>query len=474
VKNTSTRTNVWEETGSLGNYGKTPSVSDLRTTVAYCESIPSSVPERLSTSTAFVKYLINQDGTVSTPNVTPFSLQLNQGNFQTGERVFLATQNEASQSTFQGPDYNTNYREIVRGATRIEPILYNQSGSSPAQWTSSIEFENRSSPAVGNYLYSGTAAGPGDINSTSTVAFVGDYTLFTINPSILTDNINFVEITSSLSVTRRSFDDNGASGGVNMELYVGTHSGAGYVSIANIFYHKDGWIPFGTGTARTIYLTASINPSQYSTFANTSIKLRTTFYNVPETAIFGFEDEEWRFNGYNWNTNQYPSPGALPSISITSSIWDPTIFPLGNGIKLSSGGSPLYSLYIQNQINPTWYFKNISNSGYGDVLTPWGIQRGDEFRFNNDPNQVYLVDYVVDTGSNIEIYFDRNVNTSFPLDINKYSITRYVDDASRIVIKGFRPNNTDGPYILRPEFVVPELDKGIDEFIVDLTQKGLL
>jgi hypothetical protein len=82
---------------------------------------------------------------------------------------------------------------------------------------------------------------------------------------------------------------------------------------------------------------------------------------------------------------------------------------------------------------------------------------------------------VVDTGSNIEVYFDKTLNTdSSTLNINHYSITRYVDDASKILIKGFRPNNTDGPYILRPEFVVPELDKGIDEFIVDLTQKGLL
>jgi hypothetical protein len=51
---------------------------------------------------------------------------------------------------------------------------------------------------------------------------------------------------------------------------------------------------------------------------------------------------------------------------------------------------------------------------------------------------------------------------------------RYVDDASKVIMKGYRPNNSAGPYIVRPEYVVPELDKGIDEFIVDLTQKGLL
>jgi len=41
-------------------------------------------------------------------------------------------------------------------------------------------------------------------------------------------------------------------------------------------------------------------------------------------------------------------------------------------------------------------------------------------------------------------------------------------------MEGFAPINSQGPYIVRPEYIVPELDKSVDQFILDLTQKGLI
>jgi hypothetical protein len=41
-------------------------------------------------------------------------------------------------------------------------------------------------------------------------------------------------------------------------------------------------------------------------------------------------------------------------------------------------------------------------------------------------------------------------------------------------MEGFKPINASGPYIVRPEYVVPELNKSVDQFILDLTQKGLI
>jgi hypothetical protein len=191
---------------------------------------------------------------------------------------------------------------------------------------------------------------------------------------------------------------------------------------------------------------------------------------VSETGI-GFEDEEWRFNSYSYQTNQYPSPGDLPTILITSSIWD---YGSVNQIATTPQSQVLSDIFRTNLTSSDWYFKGIPNSDYSDILTPWNIQRGDEFRFEGNVNKVYLVDSLdISNPDYLFINFAPDVDLS-TTDINHYSITRYVDDASKIIIKGFRPNNTTGPYILRPEFVVPELDKGIDEFIVDLTQKGLL
>jgi hypothetical protein len=120
--------------------------------------------------------------------------------------------------------------------------------------------------------------------------------------------------------------------------------------------------------------------------------------------------------------------------------------------------------------------KDIPNSGYDPILTEWGVKRGDVFRFEGDEKKTYMVDYVTtesvnNTGS-IMVHLNGPVPST--TNVNHYSLVRYVDDASQIIIEGFRPNNTSAPYIIKPEFVVPELDKDIDAFIVDLTQKGLL
>ena len=81
------------------------------------------------------------------------------------------------------------------------------------------------------------------------------------------------------------------------------------------------------------------------------------------------------------------------------------------------------------------------SSGFNPILTPWGIERGDVFRFESDEEKTYMVNYV-ETGSvggndSINVYFGAPLPTSPTLnDVNKYSLTRYVDDASKVVIKG--------------------------------------
>jgi hypothetical protein len=80
------------------------------------------------------------------------------------------------------------------------------------------------------------------------------------------------------------------------------------------------------------------------------------------------------------------------------------------------------------------------------------------------------------TGS-IEVHFNAPLPISASasnFNLDHFLIRRYVDDATTAIIEGFAPAGSTGPYIIKPEFVVPELDKDIDSFILDLTQKGLL
>ncbi len=64
------------------------------------------------------------------------------------------------------------------------------------------------------------------------------------------------------------------------------------------------------------------------------------------------------------------------------------------------------------------------------------------------------------------------VNKPLPstgVNYNQFLIRRYVDDASAIIFEGLKPGNTDGPYIIKPQYLNPELNAKIDNYITDLT-----
>ena len=130
---------------------------------------------------------------------------------------------------------------------------------------------------------------------------------------------------------------------------------------------------------------------------------------------------------------------------------------------------------------------DIAGSGFNPILLPWSIQYGDEFRFEGREDFVYQVGKVFapwDSGSgrlsqtgSIEVHFNYNLPisaSSSAFNLDHFLIRRYVDDPAQVIMEGFRPISSSGPYIVRPEYVVPELDKSVDQFILDLTQKGLL
>jgi hypothetical protein len=130
---------------------------------------------------------------------------------------------------------------------------------------------------------------------------------------------------------------------------------------------------------------------------------------------------------------------------------------------------------------------DIAGSGFNPIQFPWSINYGDEFRFEGREDFTYQVNKIFspsDSGSgrltqtgSIEVHFNASLPVSASssiFNLDHFLIRRYVDDATTTVIEGFAPVNSIGPYIIKPEFVVPELDKDIDSFILDLTQKGLL
>jgi hypothetical protein len=135
VKSTSQVLNQWTP-GDTGTYGKIPTVESLKTAVAYCDWIGGWPPERENASAIHIQYLIKADGTIVIPDVSEFSLSENKGTFESGERIIIS-----SKDTSLGQP--TQYRNVIRGGSRIEPILYTQYGNAPnITWNTTMSFTN--------------------------------------------------------------------------------------------------------------------------------------------------------------------------------------------------------------------------------------------------------------------------------------------------------------------------------------------
>jgi hypothetical protein len=119
--------NVWSS-ASVNTFGKLPTVSREKTYFAYCDFINGTAPELNNKSIAHIQFLVDQDGNTIPPDET--KLYLTQNSFQTGETVFI---NLDDPLRFETPMNTLNgSRTVVRGGSRVDALLYSDSGSSYA------------------------------------------------------------------------------------------------------------------------------------------------------------------------------------------------------------------------------------------------------------------------------------------------------------------------------------------------------
>ena len=145
--------------------------------------------------------------------------------------------------------------------------------------------------------------------------------------------------------------------------------------------------------------------------------------------------------------------------------WDYTLF---------TEDEKLVGYFTSNNIKQ----KDIPDSGFFNITIPWSIIPGDEFRFEGREDRVFLVKDAYVSGSKLIVDVDQPIpNQDIPsplLNLDEFLIRRYVDEAGAIVIQGSKPQGSSGPYIIKPEYLSEEMDKDVDIYIRDLTEKGLI
>ena len=484
-RSTSQKLNQWT-IGDDGTYGKLPTVDSLKTAIAYCDFIGGWPPERMNASGAHILYLIKADGTVIVPNTSENSLYENKGNFESGERVSISSQTTSTNG-------GTNFRNIIRGGTRIEPILYTQLGHSPASWspvtmsftgpfiqntTITNDYQATSLPSTlpsnfpdGNYsglnfnnnIYLGAGADPWVTNG------------YTINQALIDENVSL-----TIQARIRPYLEGPTYGGQDHIASVRLIRLRGAVETIlnednttyNLPFDSEYNIPLSL-----LELNYHLNPQDMQAGDKIYVKGAHIASNYGPSPYFRL-----KYTNYGSDTSYFKiSQSPIPSNIIVTSSGANTIWGYPDTTKLyaiTASSQPLNDLYDKG-------FKqiDISGSGFNPVSLDWSVEVGDEFRFEGNENNTFMVKKIYSTTYDdperispvgcVEVHFNQNL-PSASINLDHFLIRRYVDDASLILLEGFKPTGADGPFLVKPEFVTPELNKSIDQVIVDLTQKGLL
>ena len=454
-KSTSQKLNVWTE-GDTGTYGKIPTIELNKVFFGYAETIGGYAPERMGSSGIILKYLIDQNGDIHVPNVSENSLYNTQGTFITNELMSIS-----SPTSNQG-DPNL-LRKIIRGGQRIEPILSNQSGSIPGgTFLNSITLTDQNQPGnvTSNFQTSVAPSTTNDMGgngwnevkmptiissgSNSSLSLVSGNYRYKINAGMISEGVDIILNAELMFSNLNNFISTAYAQFRNKTTgaFLGTPVGA----------NGTGYIPAGTynyvmSFSITIPFQDLVLNHEYTLEVNSGHT--NIMYQTPS----------------RFTVTQSPTPNSNVS---TVGLW-----VRGSSSTLYTANSTLIEYFNTNNI----YQETIPNSGFFPFNIPWGLQPGDEFRFEGREDRVWMVEEAgVGDLSGIPILVIRvdNILPSTGVNYNQFLIRRYVDDASAIIFEGLKPGNADGPYIIRPQYLSPELNSKIDKYITDLTNKGLL
>tara|TARA_R110002020_G_scaffold391712_2_gene602105 strand:- start:37 stop:3099 length:3063 start_codon:yes stop_codon:yes gene_type:complete len=494
AKSTSQLLNTWSPPGTVtgyrdvGTFGKLATVDSLKTKIIYADWIGGYPPEHMNASGIHVQYIIDENGSIKIPNTSPNSLEDVQQNFESKNQLII-------NSNTIGTGDPSPKRNIIRGGYRIEPILYTQFGHSPAKFnvtasfvgdfvsdqTTINDYQAFSAPSASRpivpYAASGNGSGLDFNNNMQLGAGASSWTnnYYVVSQDLIDENITlsfYVRIAVALA--------GGALGGQTFKVYFNLiHQRGGVETVIgnnnNISYYTDQNInDTFIGNAS---MGATLSPNSLQ--AGDRIFVRGRYFtSTPTIGDIVFSPGT---SFIEVSQNPIPTDGNAVSSSGTNTIWGYPDSSLSYAITASN---PTLNQFYGKGYKMNNTIGYATGSGFGEVSLPWELEIGDEFRFQGNENSVFMVKKVYnigetdqfrlsETGSSIEVQFDKNISTS-SINLDKFLIRRYVPDSSQIIMEGFKPTNAVGPYIIKPEYITTELNKDIDDYILDLTNKGLI
>ena len=344
-------------------------------------------------------------------------------------------------------------KQIVRGGSRVDALLYSDSGSS---YSGEIQFDTGSF-TVTNYQFDSR-----NLNGSSRIPG-SDTTVYTYvtgssgNPgfnSVSVSNAQYDGATSKFTFTTDT--DSPVKFQTKIDTQFVNTSGTVYIYIVK------NWTS-GPPTPSQI-LAQDSDGGNFTITTNITFNLDTGFQDfssgdtvqVVYYSTFPYgqtQNINWKNLDWFKATNQINPLGVITEdywhVTASTDIW-------------MTGSTQLSGVYggIQDQ---TW----TQIPDFDPIIQNFTVEVGDEIRFNRtEPYSRMIQDVVYPiNASDGLLKIKLNASMSAGADPQHFLLRRYVEDASYVLVDSTKPNGSTSPGTMRPEFVTDQLGNNFAESV---------
>lgn len=489
-------------TSDGSGYGTLPAAEKNQTYFAYFSSIGGTGPELIDQTAYFVKYLIDAQGNVVTPQPNSIDVLNLIQNFEAGKTVNVTSlEGTTLFSTLLG-------NKTVTDIGRIDTILTTETGSGKMDYLRTMSFsqggtslQTQNTPdftfsakktttsnitattfTTVDYPYELSDPSSSYNNSTYTYTFSSssyDYsTKVVFKASMLVNGLSenevlYMQIIKSTDnfITSQSLDITVASPGANF-------SNTTIPPIQSIITTEEGRIYRAQGGLTNAgylnYITTTPQTFESGSKIKVRYKLESLNSSPPALILVGSSPN-------TLNTSFLATTNYSNALEVLSPYWVPLNYPTSSNATQSLITSPS----LTNILNPqSDYVQIIPTSslslGFNNITSPSPLLPGDYIRFEYDKTQISKI-YNVSTYTILGLGVTQiDINPPIPSGsiTDHFTVFRINPNAgNQIILNVPKPSGTTGQQLtgfIKPQYVSQEIEDNFTTIIQKLAAEGLL
>jgi hypothetical protein len=459
-------------------FGSLSAAEKNQTYFAYFNGVGSTSPEILDQTAYFIKYLIDVQGNVVTPQANSIALlNLNQ-NFEVGKT--------ANVTSLEGTTlFNTLLgNKTITGVGKIEPIFVTQTGSGIQDFVRTVEFTDVNNNYIyDDYDFAFNAQKPLSQTITDDLSVI-QFTSASFNPNnnFATGSLSsFTSLSSSYAFpVDTSTYSNPVKLAVATWLYVSvtqTHPIVNaYIRIVTSSVDNPTAFDYVLCSKIYQYPTSQTLVESYSAYEGKNLSVTSSFTSFSSGSRVRaeiFVDDYDTFDNitylgasnfklipqYSSPTNTvypywYPTPRTTDSFYLTAST------TLGNA----------YNFSLQ-QILPT------QSQGFSTIAIPFQPIPGDFIRFERNPLKTFVIYEVITDTPNHNLVLRLNKPIPAGTQIQNCVLYRILPNGNYVILDVKKPDDTTGQPLtgfLKPQYMSKELEDNFTTIIQKLAAEGTI